>query len=89
MTRANLDKVPEHYTRKQTLANAERFITPELKEMEGKILNSEAQNWSTSCSSECARRLNSLPQVQEIASALASSTCWRVCRGGPASHTLP
>ena len=44
VTRANLDKVPEHYTRKQTLANAERFITPELKEMEGKILGSEERS---------------------------------------------
>ena len=41
VTKANLERVPEHYTRKQTLANAERFITPELKEMEGKILGSE------------------------------------------------
>ena len=32
VTKANLDLVPEDYERKQTLANAERFITPELKE---------------------------------------------------------
>jgi DNA mismatch repair protein MutS len=41
VTRANLDKVPPHYHRKQTIANGERFITPELKEMEGKILGSQ------------------------------------------------
>ena len=41
VTRANLDKVPPHYIRKQTIANGERFITPELKEMEGKILGAE------------------------------------------------
>jgi DNA mismatch repair protein MutS len=41
VTRANLDKVPAHYIRKQTIANGERFITPELKEMEGKILGAE------------------------------------------------
>src|SRR5476651_2470381 len=35
---ANLGAVPADYTRKQTLANAERFVTPELKEMESKIL---------------------------------------------------
>ena len=35
------DKVPEHYIRKQTLVNAERFITPELKEFEDKILGAE------------------------------------------------
>ena len=41
VTRANLDKVPPHYIRKQTIANGERFITPELKDMEGKILGAE------------------------------------------------
>jgi DNA mismatch repair protein MutS len=41
VTKANLEKVPPHYTRKQTIANGERFITPELKEMEAKILGAE------------------------------------------------
>ena len=41
ITKANLDKVPAHYTRKQTIANGERFITPELKDMEGRILGAE------------------------------------------------
>jgi DNA mismatch repair protein MutS len=41
ITKTHLDKVPPHYTRKQTIANGERFITPELKEMEGKILGAE------------------------------------------------
>ncbi len=41
ITRTNLDKVPADYIRKQTLANAERFITQELKELEEKILTSE------------------------------------------------
>ena len=44
VTRANLDKVPAHYIRKQTIANGERFITPELKEMEGKILGAEERS---------------------------------------------
>ena len=35
------DKVPEDWTRKQTLANAERYIFPELKEYEEKILGAE------------------------------------------------
>lgn len=43
ISRANLDQVPENYTRKQTLVNAERFITPELKEYEEKILTAEEQ----------------------------------------------
>ena len=38
VTKSNLELVPEGYIRKQTLANAERFITPELKELEELIL---------------------------------------------------
>ena len=41
ITRANIDKAPADYTRKQTLVNAERYITEELKEYEDKILNAE------------------------------------------------
>ena len=41
ITRSNLKAVPADYMRKQTLANGERYITPELKEYEAKILNSQ------------------------------------------------
>jgi DNA mismatch repair protein MutS len=41
VTRANVHLVPEDYVRKQTLANAERYITPELKELESRILGAE------------------------------------------------
>jgi len=41
VTRANLNLVPENYIRKQTLTNAERFITPQLKEYESKVLGAE------------------------------------------------
>ena len=41
VTHAHKDKVPETWIRKQTLTNAERYITPELKEYEEKILNAE------------------------------------------------
>jgi len=41
VTKAHLDAVPEEYIRKQTLVNAERFITPELKEYESLILNAQ------------------------------------------------
>ncbi len=46
VTKSNLPNVPAHYTRKQTTAGGERFITPELKEIEAKILgaNERAQN---------------------------------------------
>lgn len=41
VTKSNLHLVPPHYIRKQTLVNAERFITPELKEFETKVLGAE------------------------------------------------
>src|SRR6266436_4223045 len=41
VTKSNLANVPAHYTRKQTTVGGERFITPELKEMEGKILGAD------------------------------------------------
>src|SRR4051812_27467761 len=41
ISKANLSLVPEDYQRKQTLANAERFTTPELKELEAKVLSAE------------------------------------------------
>jgi DNA mismatch repair protein MutS len=46
ITKSNLANVPTHYTRKQTTVGGERFITPELKEMEAKVLGADdrAQN---------------------------------------------
>jgi DNA mismatch repair protein MutS len=41
VTKANLKAVPGDYIRKQTLANGERYITPELKEYEARVLNSQ------------------------------------------------
>ena len=43
VTKSQIEKVPYHYTRKQTLTNAERFITQELKELENKILNADSR----------------------------------------------
>lgn len=43
VTNAHKDKVPEEWIRKQTLVNAERYITPELKNYEEKILKAESQ----------------------------------------------
>jgi len=42
VTNSHLNSVPADYIRKQTLANGERYITPELKEYEAKVLNSES-----------------------------------------------
>ena len=41
ITKAKADQAPDDYQRKQTMANAERFITPELKEVEGKVLGAD------------------------------------------------
>jgi DNA mismatch repair protein MutS len=43
LTKANLGKVPSDYIRKQTLANAERFMTPELKELEERVTGADAK----------------------------------------------
>jgi len=74
VTKANLDKVPVHYIRKQTIANGERFITPELKEMEGKILGAEER--SVKLEYELFQRvreevLGQLAKIQQTAAALA------------------
>jgi DNA mismatch repair protein MutS len=74
VTRANLDKVPSHYIRKQTIANGERYITPELKEMEGKILGAEER--SVKLEYELFQRLREevlgqLARIQQTAAALA------------------
>ena len=44
VTRSNLSEVPDYFIRKQTLANAERYITPELKEFEIKILSANERS---------------------------------------------
>jgi DNA mismatch repair protein MutS len=74
VTKANLDKVPPQYIRKQTVANGERFITPELKDMEGKILGAEER--SVKLEYELFQRLREevlgqLAKIQQTATALA------------------
>ena len=74
ITKSNLDKVPPHYIRKQTIANGERFITPELKDMEGKILGAEER--AVKLEYELFQRvreevLGQLPKIQQSAAAMA------------------
>ncbi len=74
VTRANLSGVPLDYTRKQTTVNAERFITPTLKEMEAKILGAEerARVLEQSLYAELRDRVvEQLPTLLEVAAALA------------------
>lgn len=73
VTKSNLSAVPEKYIRKQTLANAERFITPELKEMESKVLS--AQERSSSLEEELFLKIRAeaagrAREIQEKAAAL-------------------
>ena len=74
ITKSNLDKVPPQYVRKQTIANGERFITPELKEMEGKILGAEERSVKLEYELFLKVReevLGSLRAIQQTAQALA------------------
>ncbi len=75
ITKSFLDKVPEDYIRKQTLTGAERFITPELKQIEDKILGSQEKVVSleyqvfTDIRNEIARNIE---RLQKSASAIAN-----------------
>jgi DNA mismatch repair protein MutS len=74
VTKANLDKVPPEYVRKQTIANGERYFTPALKEMESKILGAEER--STKLEYELFQRVREdvllrLADIQHTAAALA------------------
>lgn len=74
VTKTHLDKVPDHYIRKQTIANGERYITESLKEVEGKILGAEERASKLEYELFLAVRekvLTYLNQVQETATAIA------------------
>lgn len=74
ITRSHLDKVPEDYIRKQTLANAERFITQELKELESQILSSEEKLLTKEQELFEQLKLNladSIPALLQICNAIA------------------
>ncbi len=78
VTRTGLDNIPDNYIRKQTTINSERFITPELKEMEYKILNSkeEAINLESKLYGEIKKYLASyIVELSNIAEAIALSDC--------------
>ncbi|BDR56759.1 DNA mismatch repair protein MutS [Xylocopilactobacillus apis] len=74
VSRVNQGKVPDNYQRKQTLANAERYITPELKEHENLILS--ARDNSAKLEYEIFNQIrdqikNRLPEVQKLAAQIA------------------
>lgn len=75
ITKSNYDKVPADYTRKQTLANAERFITPELKQMENTILGADERSRQLEYTEFVTLRqevASHVEHIQQTASAVAS-----------------
>src|SRR6184192_1554526 len=75
VTKSNLANVPAHYTRKQTTVGGERFITPELKEMEAKILGADerARNLEYSLFQKLREEtLTELGPLQKTAGAIAT-----------------
>jgi len=78
VTNSHKDKVPEHFIRKQTLVNAERYITPELKEIEEKILSAEERSKTLEYELFEEVRLyvsEFADDIQQVAFALAELDC--------------
>ncbi len=74
VTKSNLANVPTHYTRKQTTVGGERFITPELKEVEAKILGADdrAQNLEYQLFQKLRdETLREIEPIQQTADAIA------------------
>ncbi len=74
VTKANIDQVPDNFIRKQTLVNAERFITPELKEYEAKVLGAEERlkNLEYEVFIEVREKISShTEKLQKMSSAIA------------------
>lgn len=70
VTRSQLSRVPPHYIRKQTLAQAERFITPELKALEERVLGAEERRRQLEAAllEDFRRRaIERAPQIQRAA----------------------
>ena len=79
ITNTHRDKVPAEYIRRQTLVNAERFVTPELKEYEARVLGAEEQ--MAALEAQLLRELRAFvaefaARLQETASALAALDCF-------------
>ena len=74
VTNSYKDLVPEYYTRKQTLTNAERYITPELKELEDTILGAEDKLTALEYDLFCQVRdtiADQVVRIQQTAKAIA------------------
>ncbi|NTU59149.1 MAG: DNA mismatch repair protein MutS [Chlorobiaceae bacterium] len=78
VSRANSDKVPDYYEKKQTLVNAERYTIPALKEYEEKILTAEEKSLLLEhrlFQELCAMVADNAASIQGISSAIAELDC--------------
>ncbi len=78
ISKANLKSVPADYIRKQTLVNAERFITPELKEYESMVLGAQEKITALEYKifTEIREKLSSyIPDIQAASAAVAGIDC--------------
>lgn len=79
ITKSNLHLVPDYYIRKQTLANAERFITPELKELEAQVLGADERLKELEYQLFIATRekvKSHIPRILETAKVLGQLDCF-------------
>ena len=92
VTNPHRDKVPPEYHRRQTVKNAERYVTPELKEYEEKVLTADERAKQLEydlflelrdATAAESRRLGPRPK------SLPSWIAWHACRSGPAWRLLP
>ncbi|MBR7121486.1 MAG: DNA mismatch repair protein MutS [Lentisphaeria bacterium] len=93
VSKSNLSLVPDDYMRKQTLVNAERFITPELKELENRILGAEEKaralelkifdglrRMATECTADIQRSAEALAELDAIAGFAETARIHNYCR---------
>ena len=85
ITKANLERVPADYERKQTLVSAERFTTPALKELERKILTAESALKELEL--QIFTKLLARPAVARRDDPRNRSRRWRIRRGDVAGES--
>ncbi len=92
VTNSYKDLVPETYIRKQTLTNCERYITQELKDLEGKILGAKDRVIALEYEVFCAVRDSisaEASRIQKTAKALAVWMCWHPLRRLQSATIIP
>ncbi len=93
VTKSNLENVPDDYIRKQTLVNCERFITPELKEMESKIMGADEKakaleiklfedlrSYAATFTSEIQQNAEALAEIDALCALADCASRYSYCR---------